>query len=51
MIPMRILYSSLYINKTILSYWYFNFKCNSYFLHLCSPFLMVFGFDIIFVCG
>ena len=51
MITMIILYSSLYISKTILSYWCFNFEWNSYFLHLYSPLLMVDGFHIIFVCG
>ena len=41
----------LYINKTVLSSWSFNFKCIFNILHLCSPLLTISGFNMIFVCG
>ena len=46
---MKFWYSSLYIQKIVLSCWSFNFKCIFSILHLCSPPLTIAGFDIIFV--
>ena len=37
LVTMRFWYSSLYVNKTVLSCRSFNFKCLSNILHLCSP--------------
>ena len=39
--PMRFLYHSLYMYKIVLRCWYFNFKCISNILHLCSPLLTI----------
>ena len=48
---MRFWYSSLCINKIVLSCWCFNFKFIFSILYLYSLLLVIAGFDVIFVCG